>query len=140
MRTVFEGQSWLPSWPLSGTTPNWTSPDLDLFSDTMREREGSRSTETSSHRHLLHGFEDSGGHFRRKRSLRMAEADDDEQSCSSSSKQRRFAASTSSSSENRLFACPYAKFDPARFSDKNIQDKTFRSCRTKLMRDISRVK
>ena len=134
------GGSYLSSWQLSGTTPNWTSSDLDYSSEAMREREGPSSTEPLNHRHLSHGLEDSGGGFGRKKSPHIVEADDDGQSWSSSSKQRRSATSTISSSENRLFACPYAKFDPARFSDKNIQDKKFRSCRTSLMRDISRVK
>lgn len=65
---------------------------------------------------------------------------DDEQSYSSSSKRRRYGDWTDSLSQKRLFACPYTKFDPVRFSEKNVHEKKFRSCSSGFMPTISRLK
>ncbi|KIW13440.1 hypothetical protein PV08_08628 [Exophiala spinifera] len=40
----------------------------------------------------------------------------------------------------RLFACPYAKFDPERYSERNNDEKNYRKCSSKYLRDIGRVK
>jgi hypothetical protein len=93
-----------------------------------------------NHGHQSNGSENTHERFGGKWSLPTIEADDDEQSCSSSSKQRRHTDSTGSAFKNRFFACPYAKFDPVRFSGKNVHERQFRSCRTSLMRSIARVK
>jgi hypothetical protein len=43
-------------------------------------------------------------------------------------------------SNSRLFACPYAKYDPMRYSEKNDIETNYRGCSSKLLRDIARVK
>ncbi|KEF51929.1 uncharacterized protein A1O9_11919 [Exophiala aquamarina CBS 119918] len=40
----------------------------------------------------------------------------------------------------RLFACPFAKFDPERYSERNIIEKNYRKCSSKYLRDIARLK
>ena len=41
---------------------------------------------------------------------------------------------------NRLFACPYAKYDPTRYSERNEVETNYRACSSKVLRNISRVK
>jgi hypothetical protein len=64
---------------------------------------------------------------------------DDFQSSDDDCKRRRLdcEAETSVSS---LFACPYAKYDPTRYSDRNEIETNYRGCSSKLLRSISRVK
>lgn len=40
----------------------------------------------------------------------------------------------------RLFACPYSKFDPHRYSKQNLQEPHYRNCASSYLRDISRLK
>jgi hypothetical protein len=41
---------------------------------------------------------------------------------------------------SRLFACPYAKFDPPRYSRENLSEPEYWSCGTCCLRNISRLK
>ncbi|RMZ90266.1 hypothetical protein DV736_g2533, partial [Chaetothyriales sp. CBS 134916] len=43
-------------------------------------------------------------------------------------------------SEIKLFACPYSKFDPSRFSELNLVEKEYRRCSCCYLRDIPRLK
>ena len=40
----------------------------------------------------------------------------------------------------RLFACPYAKFDPSRYSRENLSEPNYWNCGSCCLRDISRLK
>lgn len=40
----------------------------------------------------------------------------------------------------RLFACPFAKFDPGRYSEQNHEEKNYRKCSSKYLRNIARLK
>lgn len=40
----------------------------------------------------------------------------------------------------RLLACPYAKFDPERYSERNQVEKQYRGCSGRYLTDISRLK
>ena len=40
----------------------------------------------------------------------------------------------------KLFACPYSKFDPQRYSTQNLQEKRYSNCASSYLRDISRLK
>jgi hypothetical protein len=133
-------RSFFPRSPLSfQVSPTTEEPTWNTTSNRF-EGKSINFPQRHNHAHHSNGSESSHELFGGKRSLPTAEADEDEQSCSSSSKQRRRTDSTGSTFKNRLFACPYAKFDPMKFSDKNVDEKKFRSCRTSLMRNISRVK
>lgn len=39
-----------------------------------------------------------------------------------------------------LFACPYSKADPVRYSQRNLVEMNYRGCSSRCLRDISRVK
>jgi hypothetical protein len=41
---------------------------------------------------------------------------------------------------HELFACPYSKYDPVRYSGRNLAEKSYRGCASSFLRDISRVK
>ncbi|KAL9114144.1 MAG: hypothetical protein Q9227_001916 [Pyrenula ochraceoflavens] len=40
----------------------------------------------------------------------------------------------------RLLACPYSKFDPTKYSERNHEDRTYRGCSSCLIRDIPKLK
>jgi hypothetical protein len=44
------------------------------------------------------------------------------------------------SAESKLYACPYCKYDHARYSDRNNHEKHYRSCSAGYWPDISRLK
>lgn len=43
-------------------------------------------------------------------------------------------------SENRLLACPYTKFQPRRYSERNFTEKNYRGCSSCYLRNIPRLK
>jgi hypothetical protein len=43
-------------------------------------------------------------------------------------------------SNNKLFACPYAKYDPTRYSERNVIEKNYRGCSSRLLRNIARLR
>jgi hypothetical protein len=47
---------------------------------------------------------------------------------------------TSISIDGRLLACPYCKYDPTRYSERNIEEKNYRGCSSIYLTSISRVK
>ena len=47
---------------------------------------------------------------------------------------------TSISIDGRLLACPYCKYDPTRYSERNIEQKNYRGCSSIYLTSISRVK
>jgi hypothetical protein len=42
--------------------------------------------------------------------------------------------------DGKLLACPYFKYDPTRYSERNILEKTYRGCSSCFLKDISRLK
>lgn len=46
----------------------------------------------------------------------------------------------SSTSQAALFACPFAKYDPERYSERNQDEKNYRGCASKYLNSIPRVK
>lgn len=46
----------------------------------------------------------------------------------------------SESSIPKLFACPFAKYDKERYSERNVDEAQYRKCGTYMLRDISRLK
>ncbi|KAL9619108.1 MAG: hypothetical protein Q9160_006285 [Pyrenula sp. 1 TL-2023] len=48
--------------------------------------------------------------------------------------------SDGSQDDERLFACPYSKFEPARYSEVNNIEKDYRGCSSKFLPNISRLK
>lgn len=42
--------------------------------------------------------------------------------------------------ENRLLACPYTKFQPRRYSERNFTEKNYRGCSSCYLRNIPRLK
>ncbi|KIW70305.1 hypothetical protein PV04_02590 [Phialophora macrospora] len=52
----------------------------------------------------------------------------------------RASTPPTSGTEARLLACPYSKFDPRRYSERNELEKNYRGCSSCFLRDINRVK
>ena len=72
---------------------------------------------------------------------RREEGDDpDDVPSSDDDRKRRRATCEVDDPENKLFACPYAKYDPARYSERNEVETSYRGCSCALLRDIARVK
>ena len=65
--------------------------------------------------------------------------DGGEESNDDNNLKRRKQVSQSSMSQ-RLLACPYSKFDPARYSERNQHEKQYRGCSGRYLTDISRLK
>jgi hypothetical protein len=74
-----------------------------------------------------------------KRRRRESEDPDDVPSSDDDRKRRR-ATCEVDDPENKLFACPYAKYNPARYSERNEVEASYRGCSSKLLRNIARVK
>ena len=117
----------------------WTSSEPSTYA-ISRPILRSHSQDNGDRSILSTSVEDGRGNPGGKGPLRMVETNKDEQSCPRPSKRQRYAPSTSSTLENGLLACPYAKFDPFKFSDKNVHEKKFRGCRTFLLSSIPRLK
>lgn len=56
------------------------------------------------------------------------------------SKRKRSQSPNSSEQEGRIFACPFYKRDPTRYSEKNAMETKYRSCAGAYLHDISRLK
>jgi hypothetical protein len=55
-------------------------------------------------------------------------------------KRQRAGPSAASMSDGKLLACPFFKYDPARYSECNVVEKSYRGCSSCFLKDISRVK
>lgn len=42
--------------------------------------------------------------------------------------------------ESKLLACPYSKFDPQRYSERNEREKNYRGCSSCFLKDVARLK
>lgn len=71
---------------------------------------------------------------RRMRQKGDKEDEDDNNSSHSSS------SSTTRGDDRRLLACPYFKYNPARYSEMNSSEKDYRSCSNKYLPTIARLK
>ncbi|KAJ9664578.1 hypothetical protein H2198_000229 [Neophaeococcomyces mojaviensis] len=67
-----------------------------------------------------------------------AEDNDDEEEGGSPKRQKQ--DQTADQPAEKLFACPYYKFDPNRYAEGNTEELHYRNCAGGLYRDISRVK
>jgi hypothetical protein len=123
-------QSLPPSFPPQAFAPIQDPYNYPIYPiPETSERRSFKFPERHNYGHLSNNVGDVPGPLRSKAPALTVEADtDDGQSCSGSSKRRRYGDWTDSFSQKRLFACPYTKFDPIRFSDKNVHGKKFRSC------------
>ena len=71
---------------------------------------------------------------------REEDEDPDDVPSSDDDRKRRRATCEVDDPENKLFACPYAKYNPARYSERNEVEASYRGCSSKLLRNIARVK
>lgn len=71
---------------------------------------------------------------------REPEEDLDDFSNSDDDSKRRRVNSEPDDSAGKLFACPYAKYDPIRYSERNELEANYRGCSSKTLRSIARVK
>ncbi len=66
---------------------------------------------------------------------------DDDQNHDRSSRRKRPRVTTELiSPDGRLLACPYCKYDPVRYSERNIEEKQYRGCSSSYLTTISRLK
>lgn len=66
---------------------------------------------------------------------------DDLQDENRRSRRKRTRVTTESISlDGRLLACPYCKYDPIRFSERNIDERPYRGCSSSYLSTISRLK
>jgi hypothetical protein len=117
---------------------NWRSSNGQV-----RSRPGQGPISTSSQeRHRTH--RESRGSASSAKSLgkrrRRADKDSDDFPSSDDDNKRRRLNLKEDDSNSKLFACPYAKYDPTRYSERNDIEKNYRGCSSKLLRDIARVK
>ena len=66
--------------------------------------------------------------------------DDEEPSADEGEPKRRKPSSPLPNGPQRLLACPYAKWNPARYTERNQLEKQYRSCSGKYLTDVSRLK
>jgi hypothetical protein len=66
--------------------------------------------------------------------------DDDEAPDRRRPKRRETAAPASDMVPEKLFACPYSKHDPSRYSERNMAEKNYRSCSSSYLKDVPRLK
>lgn len=55
-------------------------------------------------------------------------------------KRRRFSSTSSVEIDGKLLACPYYKYDPGRYSERNVDEKGYRGCSSCYTTTISRLK
>ncbi|KAL9622884.1 MAG: hypothetical protein Q9160_002810 [Pyrenula sp. 1 TL-2023] len=53
---------------------------------------------------------------------------------------KREKLSGSPAHDGRLLACPYSKYDPTKYSERNHEDRAYRGCSSCLIRDIPKLK
>ena len=113
----------------------------------IRTRTGKRARQDDSLQHTKGSskVEPSSSCTPRKRARkgvlarRHSERSDRSGTDSDSNKRCKKTASTKAIS-GRLLACPYAKFDPFRYSSSNQDESDYRRCSTHCLRDIPRLK
>ncbi|KAK6369845.1 uncharacterized protein PV06_01810 [Exophiala oligosperma] len=66
--------------------------------------------------------------------------DDDEEENGSGTPKKLKHEPESMQSPEKLFACPFCKYDKDRYSERNVQEKHYRGCASGYWPDISRVK
>lgn len=77
------------------------------------------------------------------RGKRPRENDDEEDDGDDQGRNKRPNALSSPKLEavpDKLFACPYSKWEPARYSECNTTERNYRGCSSTFLRDIPRVK
>jgi hypothetical protein len=67
-------------------------------------------------------------------------SDDDEAPDRRRPKRRETAAPTSDIVPEKLFACPYSKHEPSRYSERNMAEKNYRGCSSSYLKDVPRLK
>jgi hypothetical protein len=68
------------------------------------------------------------------------EDDDDDQSQDKGGKRQRLGSFDTEMLDGKLLACPYFKYDPMRYSERNVLEKSYRGCSSCFLKDISRLK
>jgi len=117
---------------------NWRSQNGQV-----RSRPGQRPISTSGQRrHRMQ--RESRGSAPNAKSLgkrrRQADQDPDDFPSSDDDNKRLRLNPEGDDSNGRLFACPYAKYDPMRYSERNDIETNYRGCSSTLLRDIARMK
>lgn len=117
---------------------NWRSPNGQV-----RSRPGQQPISTSGQRRHRTQRE-SRGSAPSARSLgkrrRQADQDPDDFPSSDDDNEQLRLNPKGGDSNSRLFACPYAKYDPMRYSERNDIEANYRGCSSSLLRDIARMK
>jgi hypothetical protein len=67
----------------------------------------------------------------------LGDLDEDEED---GSYKKQCRSSPDKAATNRLFACPYYRFDINRYSERNIDEVCYRGCSSACLRDLSRLK
>ena len=71
---------------------------------------------------------------------RQADQDSDDLPSSDDDNKRPRLNPEGGDSNSKLFACPYAKYDPTRYSERNDIERNYRGCSSRLLRNITRLK
>lgn len=71
---------------------------------------------------------------------RQADQDPDDFPSSDDDNKRPRLNPEGDDTNSKLFACPYAKYDPTRYSERNDIERNYRGCSSKLLRNIARLK
>jgi hypothetical protein len=67
--------------------------------------------------------------------------DDDDQSRDKRRKRQEYGSLGTDVSDGKLLlACPYFKYDPIRYSERNMLEKNYRGCSSSFLKNISRLK
>lgn len=118
---------------------NWRSSN-----GSVRSRPGQQSTSTSrqKRRRAPRSSRTSVQSAKSLGKRREVEEDPDDLRSSDDGSRRQRESCKSGDTHGRLFACPYAKYDPTRYSERNeVKTETsYRKCSSKLLRTIPRVK
>jgi hypothetical protein len=117
---------------------NWRSPNGQV-----RSRPGQRPVSTSGQRRYRTQSESRGSAPSAKslgKRRRQGDQDPDDFPSSDDDNKRLRLNSEGDDTNNRLFACPYAKHDPVRYSERNDIETNYRGCSSKVLRDIPRMK
>jgi hypothetical protein len=117
---------------------NWRSSNGQV-----KSRPGQRSTSTSGQERHLRQHKSRGSAPNAKSSgkrRRQADQDPDDFPSSDDDNKRPRLNPEGGDSNSKLFACPYAKYDPMRYSERNDTERNYRGCSSRLLRNIARLK
>jgi hypothetical protein len=111
-----------------------------LSSKSVRSYTGySASSSTSSWSHTSSNASSQTSYSNSSGSAKRPRPGDDGEGDSRRSRKTRLGTGRKET-ELKLLACPFAKFDAARYSEQNLVEKHYRGCSSSFLKDISRLK